>query len=196
MCSRFVVDDLVWDEVERLVGQLDRTGFPNGDVFPSGQILILKKGAGKAGLEAYGARWGYPGYGTGKLLINARTETVREKVTFRSDFAQRRCIIPARGFYEWNAAKEKFYFTGSAPVLYLAGIYSNDPQKECVTVLTARANESVRPVHDRMPLLIPQKEVLRWVEDRDWAEQFLQEEPPELLGRKEDRGYEQLSLFS
>lgn len=196
MCSRFVVDDLVWDEVERLVGQLDRTGFPNGDVFPSGQILILKKGAGKAGLEAYGARWGYPGYGTGKLLINARMETVREKVTFRSDFAQRRCIIPARGFYEWNAAKEKFYFTGSAPVLYLAGIYSNDPQKECVTVLTARANESVRPVHDRMPLLIPQKEVLRWVEDRDWAEQFLQEEPPELLGRKEDRGYEQLSLFS
>lgn len=196
MCSRFVVDDLVWDEVERLVGQLDRTGFPNGDVFPSGQILILKKGAGKAGLEAYGARWGYPGYGTGKLLINARTETVREKATFRSDFAQRRCIIPARGFYEWNAAKEKFYFTGSAPVLYLAGIYSNDPQKECVTVLTARANESVRPVHDRMPLLIPQKEVLRWVEDRDWAEQFLQEEPPELLGRKEDRGYEQLSLFS
>lgn len=198
MCSRFVVDDLVWEEVEKLVGRLDGAKLPKGDIFPSGRILILKKGTERGGrIEAYRqASWGYAGPGNGKLLINARAETVQEKVTFRSDFAQRRCVIPARGFYEWSAAKEKFCFTGSAPVLYLAGIYSNDPGKECVTILTTQANASVRCVHDRMPLLIPESEILDWMEDCSRARQLLKEEPPALQRRKEDCSYEQLSLFS
>lgn len=197
MCGRFVVDDPVWDEVERLVGWLDRTGLPKGDVFPSDRIVILKKRAGTEGMEAYRqARWGYPGYGSGKLLINARAESVKEKVTFRTDFAQRRCAIPAGGFYEWNAAKEKYYFTGAVGALYLAGIYSNAPGRECVTILTTRANASMRAVHDRMPLLIPKEEIVRWMEDYDWAAEFLKKEPPGLECRREGGGYEQLSLFS
>lgn len=231
MCGRFVVDDTVWSEVERLVGWLDRSLLGSGDVFPTQQVLMLRRrsggmpenirqkgqqessrqcigkgdgsdtgnsagtGAAMPNLAAVMAHWGYTGYGTGREIINARAETVREKPSFRADFAQRRCVIPARGFYEWNPKKEKFYFSGSAPVLYLAGVYSNDPGKERVTILTTQANASMRPVHDRMPLLIPIEEIEKWMEEEDWAAHFLKESPPELKREKEDTGYEQLSLF-
>lgn len=219
MCGRFVVDDTVWSEVERLVGWLDRSLLGSGDVFPSQQVLVLRRKAGAMpdhiqqeklpeslrkgdrsgafmpGLTAGMAHWGYPGYGKGREIINARAETVREKPSFRADFAQRRCVIPARGFYEWNPKKEKFYFSGSAPVLYLAGIYSNDPGKERVTILTTQANASMQPVHDRMPLLIPAEELEKWMEEEDWAAHFLKESPVELKREKENTGYEQLSLF-
>lgn len=231
MCGRFVVDDTVWSEVERLVGWLDRSLLGSGDVFPTQQVLLLRKrtkgmaeriqpggqqesalrsvgkrggsGAGSCGansvaapeFSAATAHWGYTGYGKGREIINARAETVREKPSFRADFAQRRCVIPAKGFYEWNPKKEKFYFSGRAPVVYLAGIYSNDPGKERVTILTTQANASMRPVHDRMPLLIPEEKLERWMEVEDWAAQFLKEEPMELKREKADVGYEQLSLF-
>lgn len=237
MCGRFVVDDTVWSEVERLVGWLDRSLLGSGDVFPAQQVLMLRRRPGgmpenirqkgqqeslrrcvgdgtdakdragsdtgdsagtdaaMPGFAAVMAHWGYTGYEKGREIINARAETVREKPSFRADFAQRRCVIPARGFYEWNPKKEKFYFSGSAPVLYLAGIYSNDPGKERVTILTTQANASMRPVHDRMPLLIPAEKIGKWMEAEDWAAQFLKEEPEELKREKEDAGYEQLSLF-
>lgn len=200
MCGRFAVNDTVWREMERLVGEVARSLQRSGDVFPSWQVPILKrrsdKGSHPQAALAYGlARWGYPGYGKGRALINARAESVREKPSFRADFAQRRCVILAGGFYEWNAKKEKFYFTGPDPVLYLAGIYSNAPGEECVTILTTRANESVRPVHDRMPLLLSREEILRWVEDREAAARFLEKRPPALDCRKSGADYEQLSLF-
>lgn len=219
MCGRFVVDDAVWTEVERLTGWLDRTALKSGDCFPSQKILILRnngmavyeeaqgKNAAAAGGKrasayaavshpvAYMARWGYPGRSGGRQIINARAETVREKSSFRADFERRRCVIPARGFYEWNAQKEKFYFTGNVPVLYLAGIFNNDPEKECVTILTTQANSSIRPVHDRMPVLIPEDEICRWMGNEEWAVHFLQEQPPLLKREKENKDYEQLSLF-
>lgn len=219
MCGRFVVDDGVWEAAERLTGWLDRRPLQNGDVFPSAQILILKRKAGmrdgargeeKEGQAADGAlwdalaapaltgcmaRWGYPGPRKGRALINARAETVQEKPSFRADFAKRRCVIPAKGFYEWNAGREKFYFSLDAPVLYLAGIYSNDPGAECVTILTVQANESMEPVHDRMPLLIPEGKIADWIAGTDWAARFLREKPPVLKREKVHEEYEQLSLF-
>ncbi|MDO4331198.1 MAG: SOS response-associated peptidase family protein [Eubacteriales bacterium] len=195
MCGRFMVDDTVWAEVERLTKWLDRNMLKNGDCFPGQQILVLRKSALKGEFTPCMAHWGYPGYGSGRQLINARSETVRQKPAFRADFEWRRCVIPARGFYEWNSRKEKFYFTGDVPVLYLAGIFSNDPEKECVTILTAQANAAMQPVHDRMPLLIPEKELDRWMADTKWAAQFLRETPPLLKREKEKDDYEQLSLL-
>lgn len=219
MCGRFAVDDTVWSEVERLVGWLDHSMLGSGDIFPSTQILLLRRKAGmgdnaeeaagmRAGetesplqgasddiaLSGSMARWGYPGYGKGRSLINARAETVQEKPSFRMDFAKRRCVIPAKGFYEWNSQKEKFYFSGSVPVLYLAGIYSNNPGEECVTILTTQANESVQPVHGRMLLIVPKGKIGRWIGETDWAIKFLRVKPPVLKREKARGGYEQLSL--
>lgn len=215
MCGRFMVDDGVWTEVERLIGWLDHSRLKRGDMFPGQQILILKGREGADnGLAAGGralpeeeshggialcgcmARWGYPGRAGGRPLINARAETVQEKPTFRADFAKRRCVIPARGFYEWNSKKEKFFFSEGAAALYLAGIYGSDPQGECVTILTIRANESVEPVHERMPLLVPAGKISDWIKRTDRAVGLLGKEPPALKRERVHDGYEQLSLFS
>lgn len=227
MCTRFVVDDTVWAEVERLVGWLDRGPLAGGDVFPAQQILILRKrmtadgsgerepgsmarernrgesiGAPAPGLSVCMAHWGYPGYGGGREIVNARAETVQGKPSFRTDFEHRRCVIPAKGFYEWNQKKEKFYFCGHQQsacqrpvILYLAGIYSNAPGRERVTILTTGANAAVRPVHDRMPLILSKEEIAGWVEKRGFAANLLRKVPPDLKREQEKDGYEQLSLF-
>lgn len=192
MCGRFMADDTVWEEVRLLVGWLDLQGISNGDVCPSMEAVILC-GSGDA-LAARRARWGYEGK-AGRLLINARAETVRERPSFRRDFECRRCVIPARGFYEWNCEREKFFFFRQEPVLYLAGIYSQKGQQERFTVLTTAANASMRPVHGRMPLFVPKGEIGRWTGEAAWAEDFLKQEPLPLLREKEKPEYEQLSLF-
>ena len=79
-----------------------------GDVFPSQNAMILK-GEGSH-LAAEQMRWGFPGFEKGKLLINARAESVLERRTFQDSVQHRRCIIPARGLYEWNKSKEKDTF--------------------------------------------------------------------------------------
>lgn len=227
MCTRFVVDDTVWAEVEKLVGWLDRSPLGVGDVFPAQQVLILRKGMTAAGsgdrkpdcaarerngkgisgasapeLSVCMAHWGYPGYGGAREIVNARAETVQEKPSFRADFAYRRCVIPAKGFYEWSQKKEKFYFCGQQQsacqrpaILYLAGIYSNAPGRERVAILTTGANAAVRPVHDRMPLILSEEEIAGWVEKPGFAADLLRKEPPGLKREQEKNGYEQLSLF-
>ena len=109
MCGRYYVDDETAREIEKLVRDLDRKLQieRTGDVFPSQNAMLLK-GEGRH-LAAEQMRWGFPGFEKGKLLINARAESVLERRTFQDSVLHRRCIIPAKGFYEWNKSKEKFF---------------------------------------------------------------------------------------
>ena len=125
MCGRYYVDDETAREIEKLVRDLDRKLQieRTGDVVPSQNAMIIK-GEGNY-LTSEQMRWGFPGFEKGKLLINARAESVRERRTFRDSVQHRRCIIPARGFYEWNKRKEKFsYERKDTPVLFMAGCYN------------------------------------------------------------------------
>ena len=98
MCGRYYVDDETAREIEKLVRDLDRKLQieRTGDVFPSQNAMILK---GKENhLAAEQMKWGFPGFEKGKLLINARAESVLERRTFQDSVQHRRCIIPAKGF--------------------------------------------------------------------------------------------------
>ncbi|MCC8049945.1 MAG: SOS response-associated peptidase [Clostridiales bacterium] len=66
----------------------------------------------------------YPGYQGKSLLINARAEGILERRTFRDDILVRRCVIPAKGFYEWSPSKEKYWFEDGSPILFLAGCFN------------------------------------------------------------------------
>ena len=115
-------------------------------------------------------KWGFPGFDKGKLLINARAESVKTKSTFADSFASRRCVLPAAGFYEWDRKKEKVTFRlGDKPILYLAGIYRPYGAEKRFVVLTREANDSMRPVHDRMPLILSKEEVRPWVGNMEEA---------------------------
>lgn len=110
----------------------------------------------------------------GYKLINARSETAAEKPSFRAAFKRRRCLIPADGFYEWqrtagNKKKQPFYIhLRENPIFAFAGLWapwesSDGSYLETCTILTTVPNERMEPIHNRMPVIIPQAEYDRWL---------------------------------
>ena len=97
--------------------------------------------------------------------INAQNAIISalEKSTFRDAVAKRRIVVPAAGFYEWNTRKEKStFYRKNHPVLFMAGLYNPYEEGNRFTILTTAANSSMEPVHDRMPLLLEEEEILPW----------------------------------
>ncbi len=102
----------------------------------------------------------------GARLINARVETAAEKPAFRDSFATRRCIIPAEGFYEWEPKDRgklpHYFFASGRHPLALAGLWSSwkDPDSgdrvRTCTILTTESNDVVQPIHERMPVILPE----------------------------------------
>ena len=193
MCGRYYVDDETAREIEKLVRDLDRKLQieRTGDVFPSQKATIIKGQEHHLATEQM--RWGFPGFENGKLLINARAESALERRTFQDSVQHRRCIIPSRGFYEWNKSKEKFTFERTdAPALFMAGCYNRYEDEERFVILTTEANSSVTPIHNRMPLILEPEELEDWVLD-DGATEYLLHKTPVLLKARAE--YEQVRLF-
>ena len=104
--------------------------------------------------------WGFPRFDGRGLLINARAETAAERRTFRECVLHRRCVIPAKGFWEWNKSKEKFSFERQdSQVMFMAGCYDCFDGQDRFVILTTEANPSVKPVNDRMPLILERNEL-------------------------------------
>jgi putative SOS response-associated peptidase YedK len=105
--------------------------------------------------------FGYPL--NGKLIINARAETVFEKKLFKDAAVSRRVVIPVSGFYEWNQDKEKFTFKAKdGGLLFFAGLFDIFNDKTSFVIITTEANDSMQPVHDRMPLIVPKDKIGEW----------------------------------
>ena len=137
---------------------------PRYNIAPTQDVAVVRAGDGRRRLDAI--RWGLlPASmpNPGAPLINARSETVMEKPSFRSAFLARRCLVPADGFFEWkrvNGRKQPIYFTlrDREPFAF-AGLWerwtaSDGHPVESCTILTTRPNDLVRPVHDRMPVIL------------------------------------------
>jgi len=236
MCGRFYVSEAELDDFAALIDGIDKDLLkprPNRasdtDIVPGDFAPVLvsmpetKHLDGIAGLPVLsvpvGIRvfsWGFPSpQGKGRI-INTRAESVTEKPLFRLPFASHRCLVPARGFYEWSDANEsdesplpaaedeplqmsmeglfsvsppsakspagrqtdshkrkqprirhRFYRTDGR-MLLMAGIYWNfrlsvSESVIAFTILTTAANSDVSPVHDRMPLLLEEKERNMWL---------------------------------
>ena len=165
------------------------SGNANGSL---ADITGRESGSPRRELTPQVLQWGFPGFDKGKLLINARAESVKDRTTFRGSFEQGRCVLPAAGFYEWDRSKEKVTFTvPDRPILYLAGIWRPYGPEQRFVILTREANASMASVHDRMPLILTREEVAPWVSERAEAERLLVKELPML---KAERPYEQLTF--
>ena len=213
MCGRFFWDndaeEAFEDDFPELIriARAQEKSLRAGDYMPSMDALAVVGGQAVVGAHsAVGAqspyaakpisaeilKWGFPGFDKGKLLINARAESVKTKSTFADSFASRRCVLPAAGFYEWDRKKEKVTFRlGDKPILYLAGIYRPYGAEKRFVVLTREANDSMRPVHDRMPLILTKEEVRPWVGNMEEAGGILTKELPQLVA---ERPYEQMTF--
>lgn len=193
MCGRYYVDNETAREIEKLVQQIGSKLGHVGDVNPSQQASVIT-GRMMTRLQKEEMLWGFPQYKGKGLLINARAETVLERKMFRDSVLSRRCIIPARGFYEWDRDKNKVSFTSdTGTLIYMAGFYNRFQERERFIIITTEANDSVRHVHDRMPLVLEENELQDWVWDNQFLEFALKKVPP-LLRKKQE--YEQQRLFT
>jgi putative SOS response-associated peptidase YedK len=113
----------------------------------------------------------------GAKMINARGETIAEKPTFRTAYRRHRCLLPTDGFYEWaragsaqNARKQPMHIgmRDGAP-FGLAGLFerwlnAEGQRLDSCTIVTTHANELLRPVHDRMPVIVAPEHYARWLD--------------------------------
>ena len=129
------------------------------------------------GLRLGALRWGLVPYwaddpGIGGRMINARSETVDRKPAFQEPFRHRRCWVLADGFYEWRddgGRKVPIHFRlpDGRPFAF-AGLWDrwrrDDDELVSCTILTTEPSDDVRPVHDRMPVILPARDRARWLD--------------------------------
>ena len=193
MCGRFYVDESMEKELLGVVRELSRKEkVPTvGEVKPSNTSLVIK--GYKQALNVEAMSWGFQQFTGSGLIINARAESVTDKLMFRDSILQRRCVIPASWFYEWNRQKEKVTFKREdSSILFMAGVYQKYEEGNRFIILTTDANESMRPVHDRMPVILEEHELKDWIYDFEFMREALRRVPRKLCREQE---YEQQSFL-
>ena len=171
MCGRFFID-FEDKNIQNLLRGLkaEDARFSSGDVYPSASVPVLTQKNGPMF-----ARWGYERFDKKGLLINARAETVTQKPMFRQDFFERRCLIPASGFYEWTADKQRVFFRRKdrLPLLF-GGIYRNEKGGAAsFVILTKEATPPVDTYHDRIPILLGADNLAQWLGDISFSADIL-----------------------
>ena len=152
---------------------------PRWNIAP-GQNILSVRAADQDQRSAHLLHWGLiPSWAKDPTisykLINARAETILEKPSFQPAFKARRCLIPADGFYEWQKTGEKkqpYHIRKTTSELFaFAGIWESwtDPQDrytmESCAILTTAANSLLKPIHERMPVIVARKDFDRWLRD-------------------------------
>lgn len=119
------------------------------------------------------------------LVINTRSETAAERPLTADSFRSRRCLMPARGFYEWDRDRNRYRFTlPDRHVLLLAGIYDLNEGEKRFSILTKNANEDMERVHSRMPVIIPVECADEWLFGENSADDLVQRDC-HIVGRGE-----------
>ncbi|HLS55932.1 MAG TPA: SOS response-associated peptidase [Zeimonas sp.] len=180
MCGRYVL----YGPGEALIegfSLVDLPPFsPRYNIAPSSTILVVREEPGRRRV-AEPMRWGLvphwardPSIGT--RLNNARSETVAEKPAFRQALRRSRCVVPANGFYEWQAPaggargrKQPYYIHGSdGGLIAMAGLYERwqGPEGTIATccIVTTAANATMAAIHDRMPVLLDREGQSAWLD--------------------------------
>jgi putative SOS response-associated peptidase YedK len=176
MCGRFYLSASP-DDIRSAFGlQKKPNHTPRYNIAPTQTVPVVVETL--QGREAVLARWGLVPHwakevSIGSRLINARAETVEEKSVFRDAFAERRCIVPADGFFEWRrdgATKQPYRIAlKEGGLIGFAGLWETwqDELNKPITtftIITTEANALVRPIHDRMPVILKQSDYTRWLD--------------------------------
>ena len=151
---------------------------PSYNVAPSQMVACLRTRPETHQVEHIPLQWGLvPGWAKdpkiGYRMINARAETVAEKPSFRKAFARQRCLVLADGFYEWKRegkSKQPYYihFRDNRPFAF-AGLWErwdkgNEAPLESCALITTGPNELMKPIHDRMPVILDPQHYPLWLD--------------------------------
>ena len=174
MCGRYLFSAEQNAELTQIVKAVERrygqTSVPQGEIRPTAVMPVLHEEHGS--IQPVLQTWGYKL--PTSLVINARAESVLEKPLFRDSVRQRRCIVPTSGFYEWDAEKHKYFFQqGRNQAMYLAGLTLMRNGAPSYCIITTAANDSMKTVHDRMPLILSKEQAADWILDSSATEDLL-----------------------
>ncbi|MCD6728122.1 MAG: SOS response-associated peptidase [Solirubrobacteraceae bacterium] len=179
MCGRYTLTARAPDILRERFALCDDIPLePRFNIAPGQEVLAVttrRDGSPRAELLRWGLmpHWVEPSR-THRPLINARAETLAERPAFRAAFAERRCLIVADGFYEWQSRadgpKQPWWITREdrAPFAF-AGIWasrqpsSDSPPLRTCAIVTTQANALVRDLHDRMPVILEARDEPRWL---------------------------------
>lgn len=176
MCGRFSLTTDIIDAATAFDCKTEERAPPRYNISPTQPIAIIFQEFGVRRLRLM--RWGFvPAWvkdtGDFPLIINARSETLLEKPSFKAAIRHRRCIIPADGFYEWyrgGASKIPYFIKPKQEVsVGFAGIFetyaaANGSEIDTVCFLTTAANEDIASIHHRMPVLVPPDKAEIWLD--------------------------------
>jgi putative SOS response-associated peptidase YedK len=182
MCGRYAIFGPISrhrKDEELMLEFLDHTTpfTPHYNAAPT-QYLPVYRIDPERGPELTNLKWGLiPSWAKdqsiGPRLIIARSESVQEKPSFRSAFRYRRCLIPANGFYEWQAlpnGKQPHYITvHNVGIIAFAGLWERWKDKatgeviDSFTIITCEANELIGKVHERMPVILKEADYQTWL---------------------------------
>jgi putative SOS response-associated peptidase YedK len=182
MCGRYVLNLTAKDIRERFgISEFVETRVPpvapRWNVAPSQSIPVIVEG--DEGRELRPMTWGFKpawikGGATRPPPVNARGETLLERPMFRTSVARHRCLIPATGFYEWQASgggkrKQPWYFAMSDGQPFgFAGLWARGADDEGTTlIITTEPNPLVARVHDRMPVVLDPDAEAAWLDPRE-----------------------------
>lgn len=188
MCGRYAFfTDIDNEEINKIIQEVnDRYGedaFKTGEIFPTDKVPMLQNENNI--IQPMLFQWGFPNPQNKGMLINARCETLTEKPMFKKRFENKRCIVPSTGFYEWDKkTKQKYLFNlPEEKMLYMAALYDNFEGNDRFIIITTEANESMKDIHERMPLILTKDTMEDWIYDIHTANFILREVPPMLQKR-------------
>jgi putative SOS response-associated peptidase YedK len=178
MCGRFTLVSTLIAITERFHASAPPYLVPRYNIAPGQDVLCVLRDV-ENHIELL--RWGLiPSWAKdpaiGNRLINARAETVAEKPSFLGAFAKHRCLVVADGFYEWRkVGKSKvpaYIFLKSRKPFGFAGLYENwrapdGKEIRTCTIITINSNDLMRPIHDRMPVILPKDVEDHWIDPRE-----------------------------
>jgi putative SOS response-associated peptidase YedK len=194
LCGRYVL----FSSAKQLADEFELTSFPEFDprynIAPSQEVFAIRlvdSGETSAKRELVLLRWGLiPSWTHNnpsdlQSIINARCETISSKPSFRSSFRKRRILIPSNGFYEWKKCDSGYrqpflIHLENFELLAFAGIFdqwktpSGEIIKTC-SIVTTRSNNSIKSIHDRMPVILRKPDYAAWLKNADDEEEELKD---------------------
>lgn len=175
MCGRYTVlteDEII--EIREILKDISlcivRDDFEDYDeapreVFPTNHAPVITKN--KDGIAFENAKWGFKKWNSPGVIINARSETIRQKNMFSRHLEMGRCVVPAGEFFEWEkieTGKKKYYAKDRAGnMLFMAGLYRDHENEREFVIITKEATGEMAKIHDRIPVILRVDQIESWL---------------------------------
>jgi len=182
MCGRYYIpEEDAAAELMEIIDQINRKHnagpvIKTGEIAPTDTAPVLANNR-SLNVTPFAMKWGYT-MSNGMLVFNARSEEAAEKPLFRDGMAQRRCLVPAAHYYEWEKiGKQKVKYAikpTDSEILYMAGIYRIENGTPVFSILTREPANSISFIHDRMPVILPRDMMNDWLNPHFNANEVLQ----------------------